>query len=111
MSSIAIGNPVAEYQVNIIRAAPQTIVIDWFSDSELTAPKTGIDGAIFKMIVGEREDPIAVFTTIAVSSTSTFDLDEIDTNLIFDKYDGLITVQMNSVDVPVVGLSIQLGPS
>lgn len=110
-TNLTIGSPIETYTLTIRRLSPQGFILQWFEDKELTDPKTELNGTIMQIIIGRRDAPEKVFQATCVNHVSTFHVTPEDSDLEYNKYDGLILNNDGGVETALVNLSIVVGPS
>lgn len=106
-----VGDPLPSLNFYIRRNGKHGAIIDWYLDDAQTIPQTQLDGAVMQIIVGDRANPVKVYTTTSVvGNRATWHFSQEDTDLPFDLYDGLILLDDNGDQTPMANLKLIVEP-
>lgn len=91
-----IGEPLQSYQLNVRRKSKQVIEITWYDDDSHTDPAVEINGLTMTMIIGDREEPDAVWDATLVGNKATWTVSDEASDLPFSLYRGCVILTDNT---------------
>lgn len=104
---VNIGDPIQTYKWFLRRGGVQGVIFNFYNDSDLTQPRTELDGQTITIKVGSKN--VKTFTTVCVGNKATFALNNPDTaDLAFQRYDGVI---LDGNSTPIANLRIEVEPN
>ena len=108
VQTFTIGTEIDTYRLILRRRSVQGFVIEWYTGVN---PEVSLDGQTIQVIIGDRDNPVAIYETEAQANTCVFSLDEEQTDLAFNLYDGLIIRKNAGGESALVNLRVEVGPS
>jgi hypothetical protein len=103
-----IGAEILTYKLTIRRRSVQGFIIEWYDG---VTPMASLDGQQIKVVIGSRDNPTKEYSAFCEGHISTFPIDEIQSDLPFNLYDGMIIRISPSGETALVNLRIEVGPS
>lgn len=106
--ALQIGSEIETYKLTIRRRSVQGFIIEWYNG---VAPKVELDGQQIKIVIGDRDNPTKEYSAFCEQHIATFPIDETQSDLPFNLYDGMILRIGPSGETALVNLRVEVGPS